>query len=85
MIKEATVGLSPFCPMICNVYPTPHDIIPAYKIGTHADHDKKADAHASIPEIECCISTVNIGIEVSKPVTRNCIMERRTPSTFGEK
>ena len=71
IIKDATVGLSPFCPMICNVYPTPQDKIPAYKIRIHAEHDKKACAHALMPEMECCISTANIGTAVSTPVTRN--------------
>ena len=71
IIIDASVGLSPFCPIICNVYATPHDITP------------DVDVQAAIPS--GMISQNTIGKNPNIPHAKNCIHESLTPSTNGEK
>ena len=65
-----------FWPSIWKVYPTPHDMIPAYKIGTAA---------ALISDNDGAPSNINIHKREHIEVTANCIQDKRTLSTIGEK
>lgn len=83
IIMDASVGLSPFCPIICNVYATPHDITPEYSNAIHACDDANVDVQAAIPS--GMISQNIIGKNPNIPHAKNCIHESLTPSTNGEK
>lgn len=74
-ISDAIVGFTFLCPIICNVYATPQESTPAYKIGIHAD----------IIATISGVSKTNIHGSEATPHTKNCIHERTTPLTLGEK
>ena len=74
-IRDATVGFIPFWPTICNVYPTPDDNAPAYKIGIHA---------CKIESISG-VSNRNIPIDDNTAQVKNWIHDIFTPLQVGAK
>lgn len=83
--REAIAGFRPSCPIICNVYPTPQERNPAYRIGIQALHVIKDGIHDATPLREWFISKMNIGITDNRPHTKNWMHDILTPSTNGEK
>ena len=61
IMSVAAVGEVYFCPMICKVYATPHDMIPVYNIVYLA---------AKIFD-KCGVSKVNIPIIIIIPAVKN--------------
>ena len=75
MIRLAIVGRSPFWPMIWNVYATPEDIAPAYRMGFHAAR--------IFAQVGCSKSSMPMPARTAQ--VKNWMQDIFTPSTLVEK
>ena len=74
--SETTIGLESFCASICNVYATPLDKMPVYRIAHRQIRNASALTVSPVTTAPSAETTV---------IIKNCAHESATPSTRREK